>query len=490
MSADDQQFLDMLSSIPNHVKQYSSEVADVIDRHVDKLAEHVRDTLSTQDWIPDVVRPLGRPQPPPTALSIPSSAYERAQEWVYRHRLLTGLVALSAGVLVYRGYKKSKYSRKTRRARRARNGGRLEVVVVAGDPKLPLTRSLSLDLERRGFIVYIVCNTLDDEAVVQNLSRPDVRPLGIDITDPPSAGASIERFATYLQTPHAAVPGARQNYLSLRSVILIPSLNYQTSPIATIPPSNFADLFNTHLLYPILTIQAFLPLLTTKLTSSGAEKPPPKVLVFTPAIMSSINPPFHAPEATVCSALSAFTEVLAGELRPLSVPVTHVQLGTFDFSGFTPSALRSQQPSGLLTAPPAETLTWPDAARKTYGRNFVNTSTSAISAGRVRGMRGSSLRDLHNVVFDVIDGSNTSKVVRVGLGADLYGFVGKWVPRNLVQWMMGHRRVETMSSWQGSHQPSPKLGSDSGDGPSRSGSDSQYINVNQGGADANIWKEV
>lgn len=153
----------------------------MLDRHVDKLAEQVRETLAAQDWIPDMVRPRGRPQPPPAALS--SSAYERAQDWASRHKLLTGLVVLTAGALAYRGYKKSKYCRKTRRARRARNGGRLEVVVVAGDPKLPLTRSLSLDLERRGFIVYIACNTLDDEAMVQNLSRPDVRPLGIDITD-------------------------------------------------------------------------------------------------------------------------------------------------------------------------------------------------------------------------------------------------------------------------------------------------------------------
>ncbi|KAL1845591.1 hypothetical protein Daus18300_014491 [Diaporthe australafricana] len=489
MSADDQQFLDLLSSIPNHVKQYSSEVADVIDRHVDKLAEQVRESLSSQDWIPDVVRPRGRP-PPPAAL-IPSSAYDRVQDWVSRHKLLTGFVVLTTGVIVYRGYKKGKHSRKTRRGKRAKNGARLEVLVIAGDPKLPLTRSLSLDMERRGFIVYVACNNLDDEAMVQNMSRPDIRPLGIDITDPPSAGASIERFAQYLQTPHAAVPGARQNYLTLRSVILIPSLNYQTSPIATIPPSNFADLFNTHLLHPILTIQAFLPLLTAKLASTGAEKPPPKVLVFTPSIMSSINPPFHAPEATVCSALSAFTEVLTGELRPLSIPVTHVQLGTFDFSGFTPASLRSQQPSGLLTAPPTETLTWPDAARKTYGRNFVNTSTSAISAGRVRGMRGSSLRDLHNAVFDVIDGSNTSGVVRVGLGADLYGFVGRWMPRTFVEWMMGMRRVDELASWQGSHHSSPRLGSETGEGegPIQFGSDSQYINVNQESADANIWKE-
>jgi hypothetical protein len=104
-------------------------------------------------------------------------------------------------------------------------------------------------------------------------------------------------------------------------------------------------------------------------------------------------------------------------------------------------------------------------------------------------MRGSSLRDLHNAVFDVIDGSNSSNVVRVGLGADLYGFVGSWIPRNFVQWMMGHRKIDELSSWQGSHYPSPKLSSESGDGSSRFESDSQYINVNQGGADANIWKE-
>lgn len=114
---------------------------------------------------------------------MPSSLYERAQNWVSRHKVLTGFIIFTTGVVVYRGYRKSKYGRKTRRAKRARNGGRLEVVVIAGDPKVPLTRSLSLDMERRGFIVYIACNTVDDEVMVQNLSRPDIRPLGIDIAD-------------------------------------------------------------------------------------------------------------------------------------------------------------------------------------------------------------------------------------------------------------------------------------------------------------------
>lgn len=59
----------------------------------------------------------------------------------------------------------------------------MDVVVIAGSPALPLTRSLSLDLERRGFIVFVVCNSHEDEMMVQNLARPDIRPLGIDITD-------------------------------------------------------------------------------------------------------------------------------------------------------------------------------------------------------------------------------------------------------------------------------------------------------------------
>jgi hypothetical protein len=278
-------------------------------------------------------------------------------------------------------------------------------------------------------------------------------------------------------------------------VILIPSLNYQTSPIATIPPSSFADLFNTHLLQPILTIQAFLPLLTARLTppTVDKERPTPKVLVFTPSIISSINPPFHAPEATICSALSAFTDVLTAELRPLGIPVTHVQLGSFDFSGFTPAVnSRLLQPHGLLPPPEtAEALPWPDAARHAYGKNFVSLSGSAIKAGKIKGMRGSSLRELHNAVFDVIDGSITSGTVQVGLGASLYGFVGRWVPRGLVAWMMGIRRVDELATWQGnapSAVGSPKS-TRSGEGGEEAGSES-FVSVpplEQG--DANVWKE-
>lgn len=297
---------------------------------------------------------------------------------------------------------------------------------------------------------------------------------------PPSAGSSIENFASYLQAPHSAVPRAKANYLTLKSIILIPSLSYQTSPIATIPPSSFADLFNTHLLHPILTIQSFLPLLTSRLAPHGEKAVTPRVLVFTPSIISSINPPFHAPEATVCSALSAFTEVLTAELRPLAIPVTHMQLGTFDFAGFVPTRSVPHHPSGLL--PPAETLTWPESARHAYGKNYMSQCSSAISAGRIRGLRGSSLRELHNAVFDVIDGSDQSAVVQVGLGAGLYGFVGRWAPRGLVSWMMGIRKVDELSAW--SDLPS------NGSGSERSGSENgDFISITRNHPDeGNVWK--
>ena len=53
--------------------------------------------------------------------------------------------------------------------------------VIIGPPTAPLTRSLALDLERRGFIVYVVVNAVEDEQLVHNESRVDIRPLLLDI---------------------------------------------------------------------------------------------------------------------------------------------------------------------------------------------------------------------------------------------------------------------------------------------------------------------
>ncbi|KAG9256074.1 uncharacterized protein F5Z01DRAFT_537062 [Emericellopsis atlantica] len=479
MSADDQQFLDALASLPDRIVSYSGSVAEVINTQVDAAASQIRSTLSQSSWIPDTIRPN---LPPPKPAPVPVSALSRldkVQAWIWRNKILTGCIVLACGTVVWKGYQTGKSARKVRRAKRARNGGRTEVVVIAGSASLPLTKSLALDMERRGFVVYIVCNAAEDEGAVSALARPDIRPLTIDTTDPPKAGAAMERFALHLQSGSSPAPTVKPNALTLKSIILIPSLNYQTSPIATIPPSSFADLFNTHLLQPILTIQAFLPLLTSRLQPIGEKWIPPKVLVFTPSIISSINPPFHAPEATVCSALGAFTDVLTAELRPLDITVTHMQLGTFDLSAFVPA----RQNASLGAGNPEDTLVWPDGARHVYGRNFMAQTSSAISGGRIRGLKGSSLRHLHNSVFDVIDGSITADTIRVGLGASVYGFVGRFAPRSLVSWMMGIRKVDQLSTWKtSSYEGSSREGSENGDEGSAS---EQFVAITP---EKNIWR--
>lgn len=182
MSADDQTFLDTLSAVPNDVKRFSGDIADYVDRHIEKVASALREAVSSSPWIPESARPKPPPKPPVPAKIIPASLYCRAQDWVQKNKLLSGTFVIGIGAAIFFAYRRRKaYSRK-RRAKRASNGARLEVVVIAGAPNEPITRSLALDLERRGFIVFVVCNDVEEEVIVQNEARSDIRPLTVDIS--------------------------------------------------------------------------------------------------------------------------------------------------------------------------------------------------------------------------------------------------------------------------------------------------------------------
>jgi len=171
-----------LSAIPNDVKRYSSELADAIDRQFDSVSAAIRESLQSATWIPQAVKP---PPPPPRRIipAVPKGYLAKAQDWVLRHQALTAAIVAfvgTGGFLIHR--RRKRYGRK-RRAKRAGNGARKEVVVIAGSPNEPITRSLALDLERRGFVVYIVVNTVEEEQLVRNEARADIHPLNIDIVD-------------------------------------------------------------------------------------------------------------------------------------------------------------------------------------------------------------------------------------------------------------------------------------------------------------------
>ncbi|KAI9730910.1 MAG: hypothetical protein M1818_007984 [Claussenomyces sp. TS43310] len=443
MSADDQAFLDVLNSVGSDVKKFSGDVAGYIERHVEDAAASLRGTLSSQSWLPDQVRPKPPPRPPVAAQIVSPSLYNRVNGWVLRNKLLTGTFVLgltaTAVHLVHR--KRRAYGRK-RRAKRASNGARLEVVVLAGSPSEPIVRSLALDLERRGFIVFIICNDVEEEILVQNEARADIKPLSIDISQP---NHSIERLTAYLQTPQHAFEGARPHHLIFSSLILIPSLSFPAAPLATIPSSSISDIINTRLVHPILLTQAFLPLLTAlpfTLPHNHQQLTPsdPSILVLTSTIIPSLNPPFHIPESVSTSALATFVQALTVELSPLSIPVTHLKLGNFDIT-----SLQARNPSQSLQTLRAETLSWPQGARQIYGGNYLRMMERGSGSG---GRGGSSLRELHNAVFDAMETRSRwswrpsrGKVVNVGRGSGMYGFVGAWLPKGLVSWMMGMQSV-------------------------------------------------
>lgn len=153
-----------------------------IERHFESVSRSLKDSWRESPWLPDYVKPL---PPPPTALrapSIPPGYYEASRDWVLEHRAVTAAVITFVGTGVFVVWRRRRSDRAKRRAKKAKNGSRTEVIVLAGSPHSPLTRSLSRELERRGFIIYIPAGSLSEEQIIHSESRADIRPLTLDIT--------------------------------------------------------------------------------------------------------------------------------------------------------------------------------------------------------------------------------------------------------------------------------------------------------------------
>ncbi|KAL4967975.1 DUF1776 domain-containing protein [Aspergillus stella-maris] len=439
MTSDDQFFFDYLASIPHDVRRYSLQVADAIDRHVDNAAGAVRDTLSHQSWLPSSVRPS--PKIRPLLISQPQSLYDRALGWAGRNRAWTAAILAFVGTtgVLYVGNKKLRAKR--RKAKRAANGGRKEIIVVAGSPHEPMTRSIAADLDRRGFIVFITVSSADEEHLVRGENRPDIRPLWLDLTTLPSSPSevhsSLNEIHAMITQPHAPMPGVPPHICQLSGLILVPSPKFVSGPVATIPPSSWVDTINTRILSPILTTQLFLPLLTLRNTSSTI------VLVY-PSISSSLSAPFAGPEVATARALSGFATSLRRELSLLhhsNVDLVELKLGNIDLGP------QYRAPNSHITG--TEILAWSAQQRAMYGSQYMNSieQRPAASAGPAM-IRGSPARALHNAVLDALEPNSRNifgqrqakKSVRyAGRGARSYHLIGQWTPPGLVGWMLGLR---------------------------------------------------
>jgi hypothetical protein len=154
-------------------RQQYNDLAGGVERHFESVA------IQLKDWLPEQMRPQPPPPPPRTLTAV--TYWNQVNRWVSQN------TALSAGILAFVGtgavlvfIQRSTHVKK-RRARKSNNGARTEAVVLAGSPTSPLTTAIAMDLERRGFIVYVITSTKEDEEHLRKLSRTDVLPFDLDL---------------------------------------------------------------------------------------------------------------------------------------------------------------------------------------------------------------------------------------------------------------------------------------------------------------------
>ncbi|KAG9993886.1 DUF1776-domain-containing protein, partial [Aureobasidium melanogenum] len=368
-------------------RQQYNDLAGGLERHFENVATQLR------DWLPEQMRPRPPPPPPPRSLG-PATYWNQVNRWISRN------TALSAGILAFVGtgavlvfIQRSTHVKK-RRARKSNNGARTEVVVLAGSPTSPLTTAIAMDLERRGFIVYVITSTREDEEHLRKQLRPDVLPFDLDLIHPDKAEGQMQRFHHFLSRHHHAFDGASAHRLTLAGVILVPDISSVTvGSIAQLSPEAWSTALNAKVLHTITVARYMLPLVTEFKS---------KILLLTPNVISSLRPPYRAIESTVSSALGAFAASLSSELSLQGLHACHFKLGNIEIAG-------SKQ-------------------KRDENR-------------RVRGALGTPIRKLHEAMFDALHSSNPSRTWHVGRGSLIYDLIGSWIPSGVVGWMMGLRHA-------------------------------------------------
>lgn len=440
---------------------YGSRLADYVDKHMIAIASDIRDAIDNSSWIPDSIRPPKNagghhffPRAPPP----PESFYEKTTNWLSRNKTTIAVVIAFTGTTAYLIQRRKKAHARKRRAKKLSNGAKKEIVVLACSTfHDPLTKSLALDLERRGYVVYITVSSTEEDSLVQQEAKADLRPLWMDLTSTvPNPAVDIHpnlepikelltKSSRSSSPATGKVPGAAMHNMTLAGVIVFPgSTGYSEGPLALLPPSDLVDTINTRLVSPTLTVQQFLPLLANHSTD---PKSPSSIIIAYPSIPKSLTPPRQTSETMVTSSLSALASCLRREVVAASANITvhELKLGNFDLGSLSGGRTPTQsQYTGRLD---------PNNSALTHWHSSQRAAIQRTTLGQRSLIRGSSARELHNAVFDALappqkftafgkyewQTRKRSSTVFVGSGARMYELVGEWVPAGIVGWIIAYR---------------------------------------------------
>ncbi|EXJ57137.1 hypothetical protein A1O7_07481 [Cladophialophora yegresii CBS 114405] len=465
MTSDDQQFLDLLASVPQDIAHYGSRVADYVDKHANAIANDIRDAIDRASWIPDSLRPprpsgtsgafFVKPPPPPQGI------LQKTGAWVSKNRTAIAVVLAFAGTTIYLVHRRRRSHARKRRAKKLPNGAKKEIVVLACSTfHDALTRSLAVDLERRGYVVYVTVSSTEEDSLVQQEAKQDLRPLWIDLT------STVPNPAVDVHPNLEAIRDHITRNMTLAGLVVFPGCSgYSEGPLALLPPSDIVDTINTRLVAPVLTVQQFLPLLANHSTD---PKAPASIVIAYPSIPNSLAPPRQVPECLVTSSLSALAHSLRREISAASanITVSELKLGNFDMGSVStsPWARGTTPTQSTLGASGSSSSALTHSSTHSHSQSHWHSSQRAAHQRKSLGqrsslIRGSSAREFHNAVFDALAppqtfrpfgyaslefaSSRRAEVVFVGSGARMYDLVGKIFPSGLVGLMMGWNRRRT-----------------------------------------------
>lgn len=369
----------------DYARAQFNEIAEGVERHFDVVADSLRERFHTT--LPPLT-PSRRLPPPTTAQTV--------ERWVLRNKALTAAAAaflLTGSVGLFFHYAKSRDSRRKRRARKSPSGARTDVVIVAGAVANPLTSAVCLDLERRGYVVYVVSHTAEDEHYIRSHSRADLIPLSLDLVDPYTAQSQLAKLQNLFSRDHYAFDGARPHKLNFVGLVLAPDTQSEPAEVAEISSEEWSDALNAKVLNCIATTQLLLP---------AVIKHQAKVLLLTPSVAPALRLPLHSIETTVYGALQGFSTSLAAELKHDGVSLTHIKVGSVDIPSLTSKRRREGVPAPRFKPTP--------------------------------------VRKLHDCVFDTLLARSPPSTLHVGRGSATYDLIGSWAPPAFIAWMMGTSR--------------------------------------------------
>ncbi|KAK4629108.1 UPF0744 protein [Fulvia fulva] len=372
----------------NYARTQFDAIAADVERHFDQVAGTLKDRFNSS-----------APLPPPKRRLPPPTTFQQVERWVSRNKALTAAIVAfvvtgSVGTFVYI---RSKSLNRKRRARKSASGARTDVVVVAGAVANPLTSALYLDLERRGFVVYVVASTREDEHYVRAQRRADLIPLSLDLSDPFRAQEQLAKLQTLLSRPHVAFDGAEPHKLQLKGLVLVPDTKAAPARVEDITSGEWSDALNAKVLNTIVAAQMLVPAVIEHKAN---------VLMLTPSVTPALRLPMHAIESTVYGALQGFVQTLEAELRQDGVRVSHLKLGHIEIPAVTARQRRDGVPLPKLKPTP--------------------------------------LRQLHDTVFDTLTARRPWRTIRAGRGSLAYDLIGSLLPPTFIAWMMGASKRPTI----------------------------------------------